>query len=46
MRYTEFTPYDIVLLLQGLSVTLWLFVASTLCLVALTLHAAMAVFHG
>ncbi len=30
MRYTDFTPYDLVLLLQGLGVSVGLFVASTL----------------
>jgi len=30
MRYTDFTPYDLVLLLQGLGVSVGLFVATTL----------------
>ena len=29
MRYTDFTPYDLLLLLQGLGVSAGLFVAST-----------------
>ncbi|MFN7169330.1 MAG: amino acid ABC transporter permease [Pannonibacter sp.] len=45
MRYTEFTPYDIVLLLQGLSVTLWLFVASTLIGGALGLGFAVVRYY-
>lgn len=30
MRYTEFTPYDLVLLMQGLGVSLGLFIGTTL----------------
>ncbi|MDR3373497.1 MAG: amino acid ABC transporter permease [Ancalomicrobiaceae bacterium] len=29
MRYTDFTPYDLVLLAQGLGVTLWVFLVTT-----------------
>jgi glutamine transport system permease protein len=31
MRYSEFTPYDLLLLLQGLGVSVALFLATTLC---------------
>jgi len=30
MRYADFTPYDLVLLLQGLGVTIGLFLATSL----------------
>lgn len=41
MRYTEFTPYDIVLLAQGLGVSVALFLATTL--IGLVIGAAWAV---
>ena len=43
MRYTEFTPYDLVLLGQGLSVTLGLFAITSL--LGLLLGVALAVVH-
>lgn len=43
MRYGDFTPFDIVLLLQGLGVTLALFVSTTL--IGLTIGIAWAVIR-
>ena len=43
MRYADFTPYDLVLLAQGLGVTLGLFAATTL--IGLALGAALTVLH-
>jgi len=43
MRYADFTPYDIVLLLQGLGVTLALFVGTTV--IGLLIGLALAVVH-
>ena len=43
MRYADFTPYDIILLLQGLGVTLALFVGTTL--IGLVLGLLLAIVH-
>lgn len=43
MRYADFTPYDIVLLLQGLGVTLALFVGTTL--IGLVIGLMLAIVH-
>lgn len=43
MRYADFTPYDIILLLQGLGVTLALFIGTTL--IGLAIGLLLAVVH-
>jgi glutamine transport system permease protein len=45
MRYTDFTPYDLVLLLQGLGVSASLFVASTLLGTAIGLGWALLRYY-
>jgi glutamine transport system permease protein len=45
MRYSEFTPYDLLLLLQGLGVSVALFLATTVCGAALGLAWATARYY-
>ncbi|CAM5772921.1 amino acid ABC transporter permease [Labrys miyagiensis] len=43
MRYTDFTPYDLVLLAQGLGISLYLFIATTL--MGLMIGTALAIIR-